>query len=99
MVRLGGYGTPVEPNRHQLIRNEAWPRFPENFLSREPMDVEAHIWWAHDWPPEWVSAHADRWNDSYVRVVLTPIERGRDIVWLNPSDVRRPHRGHSNARP
>jgi len=34
-------------------------------------------------------AIADRWNDSYVRVVLRPPVHGRDVVWLRPSDVRR----------
>lgn len=76
--RLDGYNTPVEPNTRRLIRNEAWPRFPENFADREPIDVEAHIWWAYHWPPEWLPARADRWNAGYVRIVLTPAVRVRD---------------------
>jgi hypothetical protein len=72
-----------------LIRNEAWRRFPENFSERDPLDVEVHVWWAHDWPPEWLPARADRWNQSYVRVVLNPPVRGRDVVWVRPVDLRR----------
>lgn len=45
--RLGGYGMPVEPNTHRMVRNESWPRYPENFAEREPIPVLAHIWWAH----------------------------------------------------
>jgi hypothetical protein len=89
MVRLGGYGVPVEPNRHRLIRNEAWPRYPENFPVRVPIEVVVHIWWAHGWPPQTLPAIADRWNDSYVRVMLRPPVHGRDVVWLRPGDVRR----------
>ncbi|HEY8788402.1 MAG TPA: hypothetical protein VIM10_04620 [Actinopolymorphaceae bacterium] len=80
---------PVEPNRHRLIRNAAWPKYPENFPAREPIPVEVHIWWAHGWPPEVLPALADRWNDAYVRVMLDPVVHARDVVWLRPVDVPR----------
>jgi len=87
--RLGGYGMPVEPNTHRLIRNESWPGYPENFAEREPIPVLAHILFARGWPPVWLPAHADRWNHTYVRIVLDPPIHGRDIVWLRARDVRR----------
>jgi hypothetical protein len=92
MARLGGYGVPVEPNTHQPIRNEHWPRNTDDFAVREPIDVWVRIWWAHLWPTEVLPAVADRWGRWHVRVVLTPAVRGRDVVWLRPSDVRRRHR-------
>jgi len=87
--RLGGYGMPVEPNTHRLIRNESWPRYAENFAERELIPVLAHILFARGWPPVWLPAHADRWNPWFVRVVLDPPVHGRDVVWLRATDLRR----------
>lgn len=83
--RLGGYGVPVEPSCHRIIRNEPWPKYAENFPVREPIPVLASILFARGWPP----AFADRWNQTYVRVVLDPPVHGRDVLWLHAHDVRR----------
>ena len=88
---VGAYRTPVARSvgLHVPIRNEHWPKRPDQFVTRDPMAVLARIWWAHGHGIEWLPASAIAWGRWHVRVKLDPPKLGRDILWLKPSDVRR----------
>ncbi len=81
--------TPGPPNGSQQILNSDWPKYPENFVERQPILVWVRVEWDRD-GEQWCPGVADRWNAWFVRVRFENEPRAiQGLTWAKPHDVRR----------